>query len=279
VTDFVPPKFEVPEDPEILAVEEAAAQIGTAIANGEEWPEAVSLAVKRWEVDSISRAEHAMRRLRLAYEAANGLTANYTQFIYDLDVAYEQARAPIDEWYKSSLLPLNNTIAFFTGHLERFALERRRELEEAGDRKAPKGLALPSGAVKVTAGRRGFNITDEQHLLECLDMHLPAAVLASDVIKRSVRISELVKVPGVEVHSRVEFRVGDSDTFEEVYDTEIAEGDEWPDADTGELVKVTEVWSPELVLCYRYPEDPDRLVELAGVEVVDGATTSKVVVR
>jgi hypothetical protein len=142
----------------------------------------------RWTVDSVSRAEHAMRRVAKADETLKALDEARQAFMAEVQAAYDAAVRPIEEWWTAASRPLLASKAFFEEHLRRFALARRAEDDQA------KSLIVPSGRVQTREGRQSVTVTDMDLLLRSVTDVLPPELLETDIIKKEVRKSELLKV-------------------------------------------------------------------------------------
>lgn len=161
-----PPSEAIPNSTELALVDQA---IDTYARD----PEAPA---PSWRIDGLNTAEWAMRKL-----------AHARQLIDDLRAQHDAWVEPIDAWLVDAVRPLQRTVDFFTGQLERYALDQR---VESGN--ATKSVSLPSGKVSTRSSATTVKITDSDGLLTELD-HLGISALP-DVVKREVRISELMKL-------------------------------------------------------------------------------------
>jgi phage host-nuclease inhibitor protein Gam len=143
-------------------------------------------------VDSLDRAEWAMRKVRQKRRAAAEVSA-----------AASAERARIDAWERAEIERLTADESFFLSHLERFHRDR---LEE--DPKA-KTIKLPSGELKLRAASDRVEVTDYATFILSQPLDSPllrvktepdkAAIKAH--IKKSGEVPEgVVFIPGKAEH-------------------------------------------------------------------------------
>lgn len=118
----------------------------------------------RWSIDGVATAEWAMAKL-----------AAYDGRIAEAQQQAEAWRARVDEWEREQVARSAPHAAFFAGHLERYALERR---EETGE----KTLHLPSGKVPTVEHRPKVAVEDDLAVA-----HWAALALSEDDRERVVK--------------------------------------------------------------------------------------------
>lgn len=114
---------------------------------------------ERWQITGTETAAWAMGKVAAAHA--------------DLDELKRQAaewKQRVDEWLEHESAPLVRRIEFFSGHLERYALDVR----EADPKK--KSLVLPSGVVKTRVSNPRVEVVDDEAFVEWAAVNAPDAV-------------------------------------------------------------------------------------------------------
>src|SRR5437879_3345394 len=129
----------MPEPPGVASVDSLLAYFD----ENDLLPQAIPLQVEsqeddpgrpRWRVEDDNAAEWAMRKLAETSRLLRNLTEQRAEWV-----------DRIDSWHRQAAKPLERREAFFTFHLEDYALRRR----EADPTK--RTLVLPSGRVRTTS--------------------------------------------------------------------------------------------------------------------------------
>lgn len=169
----LPPELAVnapPIEPDVL---DAAIELWSDAAQTDLEPSsAVEIAAYRWQITDTGSAEWAMRQVVAATEEAR-----------EIRMQAQEWRRRIDEWEEHELRRPESRAAFFSGHLERYALERRLADEKQ------KTLVLPAGSVATTRSAPKLVVDDELALLAWLRDHVPV-----DVRDRVVKTTETVRL-------------------------------------------------------------------------------------
>lgn len=149
-----------------LAAESASdpAEVGAYLANWVEdtgWDDLAPPPAQRWRVTDDGKAEWAMAH------------------VVDAEVQLQQLGAQADawaqrirQWFDHRAKPLQAKAAFFSAHLERYALDLRDQ-----DPKA-RTLTLPSGAVKTTEQKAKAAVEDEAAVVAWVTCWFPEQVAA-----------------------------------------------------------------------------------------------------
>lgn len=128
----------------------------------------------RWRIDGTGSAEWAMAHVVEANATLDALAAQAAEW-------YER----IDAWLAESSAEARGKLAFFTAHLERYALDRRE-----ADPKA-KTLTLPSGKVRTTASPAAVVVTNPAAVLAWARQHYPGLVSQPPQPDERVLVSDL----------------------------------------------------------------------------------------
>ena len=146
-------------------VEEWVGEVATAE------PDALPERVQAWRIDGTGSAAWALAKVAEAEAAIEDATAQAVEWY-----------GRIDEWLKDQTAPHRRTLNYFTGQLERYALDVR----EADPKR--KSVALPGGKVQTTGKSAKVVVTDEVALIEWARTHAPGA------IKREV-VESILRTP------------------------------------------------------------------------------------
>lgn len=263
----------------IAETEVPAAHVGRALAHpfDGERDDAMPERARRWEISGDGTAEWAM--------------AHVVGAEVELARLQEQAdawRERIGEWFEHRARPLQATAAFFTDHLERYALMLRDE-----DPKA-KTLVLPSGAVKTREHKPAVIVADEAQVVGWADATLgdDAATVAPVIRKVYVNpLREHVQIVEVIDHARLTLSTGElvdwlnvlrpdsGDDLHPIPGNPIVEGgtcpglgDGWPTPDDATAL----VARVEVLASHDEVRGPNGL-PVPGVEIEPGRVTAKVV--
>jgi hypothetical protein len=133
-------------------------------------PNALPERIQSWRIDGTGSAEWAMGMLAEAERALAKHTDQAVQWYAEADAVKAERYARIDDWLAHESAPHRRTAAFFTAHLERYALDQR----EADPRK--KSVTLPSGKVTTHGKAAKVVVTVEATVMEWAKAHAPAAV-------------------------------------------------------------------------------------------------------
>ncbi len=166
MTDPLPPALLSP----CSDVEQWVGDIATT-DDGDALPERV----QAWRIDGTGSAAWAMAHVAQAEAALSDLTAQAVGWY-----------GRIDEWLVKESAPLRRTLNFFTGQLERYALDVR----EADPKR--KSLTLPNGKVQTTGKAAKVIVTDEAELIQWAQTHAPEIVAERTVT--SVGLTDLRSV-------------------------------------------------------------------------------------
>lgn len=147
-------------------VEEWVGEVATAE------PDALPERVQAWRIDGTGSAAWALAKVAEAEAAIEDATAQAVEWY-----------GRIDAWLVEQSAPHRRTLNYFTGQLERYALDVR----EADPKR--KSLVLPGGKVQTTSKRAKVIVTDEAAVIEWAKRHCPLAVKRETVTK--LLVSEL----------------------------------------------------------------------------------------
>ena len=147
-------------------VEEWVGEVATAE------PDALPERVQAWRIDGTGSAAWALAKVAEAEAAIEDATAQAVEWY-----------GRIDAWLKDQTAPHRRTLNYFTGQLERYALDQR----EADPKR--KSVPLPGGKVQTTAKSAKVIVTDEAAVIEWAKVHAPEAVKTETV--ESVRLGPL----------------------------------------------------------------------------------------
>ncbi len=139
--------------------------------DGDDLPERI----QAWRIDGTGSAAWAMAHVAQSEAALADLTAQAVDWY-----------GRIDEWLVKESAPFRRTLDYFTGQLERWALDQR----EADPRK--KSVTLPSGKVQTTAKGAKVIVTDEAELIQWAQKHAPEVIHERTVT--SVGLTQLRQV-------------------------------------------------------------------------------------
>ena len=234
-------------------VEEWVGEVATAE------PDALPERVQAWRIDGTGSAAWAMAHVARAEAALSDLTAQAVEWY-----------GRIDEWLVHESAPHRRTLAYFTGQLERFALDQR----EADPKR--KSLTLPNGKVQTTARSAKVIVTDEDAVIEWARKHLPDAVKEQTVTLLSLtQLRAMVKPRKVETLAWVQNSCGCKVSVRD------DEGLDLPDV--GTLVeKCSECGAEALIgkiepLAYRWLATTEDGAHVPGVDVQPDEVVAKVV--
>lgn len=167
--------------------------IEASIVAPETWARDLPEPVRSFRVEDVGAAEWAMRKLRAVER--------------ERTEAREQAavwKAEVDVWLEAELARSASTAAFFTAHLERYAVQCRIETGRAT-------LTLPSGKVSTTQQKAKVVVEDEAVVIAWAktvfdpDEHngYGADAAAAAALASIVKVKESVLLTGLREHVSV----------------------------------------------------------------------------
>lgn len=152
-------------------VEEWVGEVATAE------PDALPERVQAWRIDGTGSAAWALAKVAEAEAAIEDATAQAVEWY-----------GRIDAWLKDQTAPHRRTLNYFTGQLERYALDVR----EADPKR--KSLVLPGGKVQTTGKSAKVIVTDEEALIEWAHSNAPRIVRERTTVFASLsELREVVK--------------------------------------------------------------------------------------
>ncbi len=233
-------------------------------------PDALPERIQSWRIDGTGSAAWAMAHVAQAEAALSEFTDLAVVWYGRIDEQRDAAKAVIDEWLVKETAPLRRTLNYFTGQLERWALDQR----EADPRK--KSVTLPSGKVQTTAKSAKVVVTDEDAVIEWAKANAPEAVKQKVVVGIGLtELREKVKARKVETLAWVTNSCGCNVSVRD------DEGLDLPEV--GTLVEsCSECGAEALIgmiepLAYRWLATTEDGAHVPGVDVQPEEVTAKVV--